>query len=183
MVTAPCAFLLPARPPPRSRAPPQRHREQRCAVGPLRRARALLAALRCAALRCTHGGSWVSPCQRHCGGAIALAAQLSKPIRRANSMQRSAPAGSAHSGAAVLRPLPNVSTRQPHALVAQPLDLQQVWRGTLGLSTHGNRTLVRAHACALHPPLRTRDNARPNTQACATARTNANLRHKRVVAL
>jgi hypothetical protein len=112
-----------------------------------------------------------------------LAAQLSKPIRRANSMQRSAPAGSAHSGAAVLRPLPNVSTRQPHALVAQPLDLQQVWRGTLGLSTHGNRTLVRAHACALHPPLRTRDNARPNTQACATARTNANLRHKRVVAL
>jgi hypothetical protein len=98
-------------------------------------------------------------------------------------MQRSAPAGSAHSGAAVLRPLPNVSTRQPHALVAQPLDLQQVWRGTLGLSTHGNRTLVRAHACALHPPLRTRDNARPNTQACATARTNANLRHKRVVAL
>ena len=44
-------------------------------------------------------------------------------------------------------------------------------RGTLGLSTHGNRTLVRAHACALHPPLRTRDNARPNTQACARART------------
>jgi hypothetical protein len=95
-------------------------------------------------------------------------------------MQRSAPAGGAHSlGSAVLRPLPSVnSTRQPHALVAQPLDLQQV--RPLGAARLGYPPGI-AHS--LRAPLRTRGDARPNTQAGARARTQTCAIHKHAVAL
>jgi hypothetical protein len=95
-------------------------------------------------------------------------------------MQRSAPAGGAHSlGSAVLRPLPSVnSTRQPHALVAQPLDLQQV--RPLGAARLGyppgiahSRARTRAYARFAHPCARAATRGRTRRQAHAHERKPA----------
>ena len=89
-------------------------------------------------------------------------------------MQRSAPAGSAHSGAAVLRPLPNVSTRPPHALVAQPLDLQQVCaERSACLPTGIAHSCARTHARFTRPCARVTTRGRTRRHARAHERKPA----------